>query len=276
MKSNRVASIIVAVVLSACATAPAPAPQPAAMSPGASLGFLPGFLQRDALPNSLLLLPPPPAVGAPDFAADEAAYRSTRALRGTPRWDLAVQDADLHFPGALGTFSCAIDAPITAQDTPLLYDLLRRSATDGALATNAAKNHYKRVRPFAEYNEESCTPQEEGILRTNGSYPSGHTAIGWTWALILAELSPQHADAILQRGYAFGQSRMICGVHWQSDVNEGRVIAAGVVARLHADERFNADLREARKELDAVHRKGLEPTRDCAAEAAALVSGKAG
>ncbi len=276
MKSNRcrVASVVAAFVLSACATAPAPAPQPAATSPGASLGFLPGFLQREVLPNSLLLLPPPPAVGAPAFAADEAAYRSTRALRGTPRWDLAVQDADLRFPGSLGTFSCAIGAPITPQDTPLLYDLLRRSTTDGAVATNAAKDHYKRVRPFAEYNEESCTPKEEGILRTNGSYPSGHTAIGWTWALILTELSPQHADAILQRGYAFGQSRVICGVHWQSDVNEGRVVAAGVVARLHADDGFNVALREAKKELDAVYRKGLKPTRDCAAETAALVPQK--
>lgn len=274
MKSNlcRVASVAVALILSACASAPAP--QPAAMTPGAALGFLPGFLPRETLPDSLSLLPPPPVVGTPAFGSDEAIYRSTRALRGTPRWDLAVQDADLRFPDSLGAYSCAIDAPITPQDTPLVYDLLRRSTTDGSAATNAAKNHYKRVRPFAQYGEESCTPKDEGILRTNGSYPSGHAAIGWTWALVLTELSPQHADAILQRGYAFGQSRVICGVHWQSDVNEGRVVAAGVVAQLHADEKFAADLRKAKKELDAVYRKGLKPTRDCAAEAAALASQK--
>jgi acid phosphatase (class A) len=279
MKSNRcrAASVVVAAacILSACATsAPAPVAQPAANSPGSSLGFLPGYLQRDALPNSLLLLPPPPAVGAPAFAADEDAYRSTRALRGTPRWDLAVQDADLRFPDALGAFSCAINAPITEQDTPHLYQLLRRATTDAALATNAAKDHYKRRRPFAEYNESSCTPKEESILRGNGSYPSGHTSLGWTWALLLTELVPDRADPILDRGYAFGQSRVICGVHWQSDVNEGRVVASSVVARLHADETFSADLREAKKELDAVRSKGLKPTRDCAAETAALAQQK--
>jgi acid phosphatase (class A) len=244
------------------------------MSPGAPLGFLPGYLQRGALPNSLLLLPPPPAVGAPAFAADEDAYRSTRALRGTPRWSLAVQDADLHFPGALGAFSCAINAPITEQDTPHLYQLLRRATTDAAMATNAAKDHYKRRRPFAEYNEESCTPKDESILRGNGSYPSGHASLGWAWALLLTELVPDRADPILDRGYAFAQSRVVCGVHWQSDVNEGRVVAAAAVARLHADEAFSADLKKAKKELDAVRSKGLKPTRDCAAETAALAQQK--
>ena len=278
MKLNRcrAASVVVAAacVLSACATTPAPAPQPAPKSPGSSLGFLPGYLQTDALPNSLLLLPPPPAVGAPAFAADEDAYRSTRALRGTPRWGLAVQDADLHFPDSLGAFSCAINAPITEQDTPYLYQLLRRATTDAAMATNAAKDHYKRRRPFAEYNEESCTPKDESILRGNGSYPSGHASLGWAWALLLTELVPDRADPILDRGYAFAQSRVVCGVHWQSDVNEGRVVAAAAVARLHADEAFSADLKKAKKELDAVRSKGLKPTRDCAAETAALAQQK--
>ena len=31
-----------------------------------------------------------------------------------------------------------------------------------------------------------CTPEKEQSLRAQGSYPSGHTSIGWAWALVLA------------------------------------------------------------------------------------------
>ena len=40
----------------------------------------------------------------------------------------------------------------------------------------------------------TCTPAEETMLREDGSYPSGHNAIGWAWALILAEIAPERAD----------------------------------------------------------------------------------
>jgi acid phosphatase (class A) len=238
--------------------------------PEVAPGFLAGYLPKSALPNSLALLPPPPAPGAAAFAADEQAYRDTRSLRDTPRWALAIQDANLRFPDAARAFSCAVGVAISEEDTPHLYRLLRRSLMDGGMATYAAKNHYQRRRPFVEFKETSCTPQEEPKLVNDGSYPSGHSAVGWTWALILVELAPDRANGILERGYAFGQSRVICGVHWQSDVTEGRVVAGGVVARLHADPAFNADLQAARTEIAAAERKGLEPTHDCAGEVAIL------
>jgi acid phosphatase (class A) len=148
--------------------------------------------------------------------------------------------------------------------------LLRRTLTDAGLSTYTAKNQYKRTRPFAIYKEASCTPDQEKFMMTDGSYPSGHSAFGWAWALILSEISPEQTDALLARGLAFGQSRVICGVHWQSDVIEGRLIGAGTVARLHADPAFRADLEAAKAELAAVRAKGLKPTRDCKAEAEAL------
>jgi acid phosphatase (class A) len=67
-------------------------------------------------------------------------------------------DAHLTFPKVAGTFSCSIGAPISETETPHLYMLLRRSFIDAALSTYAAKNHYKRTRPFAENGQLSCTP----------------------------------------------------------------------------------------------------------------------
>jgi len=231
---------------------------------------LAGYLQPEALPNSLTLLPPPPAEGSAALALDEEVSRRSLALRSTPRWNLAAEDADLMFPQAAATFSCALDAPITEEDTPHLYMLLRRTLADAGLSTYTAKNRYKRTRPFVVNKEPTCSPDEEEYLMKNGSYPSGHTAIGWAWALLLSEIAPEQTDAILARGRAFGQSRVICNVHWQSDVIEGRFMGAAAVARMHSDPAFRADIEAAKVELAAVRAKGLKPTRDCGAEADAL------
>ena len=233
-------------------------------------GILAGYLQPEALPNSLGLIPPPPAQGSAAFALDEEVHRKSIELRGTPRWDLAAKDAELMFPEAAGTFSCALGIPITEKDTPYLYMLLRRTLADAGLSTYTAKNKYQRKRPFMKNKEPICTPDEKELLMKDGSYPSGHTAIGWAWALILTEIAPDRADAILARGRAFGESRNICNVHWHSDVVEGRFMGAAAVARLHADPAFRAEIEAAKAELATARAKGLKPTRDCQAEADAL------
>ncbi len=262
-------SLLACIALSASCTNPQTAGTLAPV-PEIRPGYLQGYLPHEALPNSLALVPAPPTEGSAAFALDHGVSQAGLALRGTARWELATSDANLRFPEAAGTFSCALNAPVSERDTPHLYQLLRRSLTDAGLATYSAKNHYQRARPFMANQEPTCTPQDELLLRKDGSYPSGHTAIGWAWALILSEVSPAQADAIIARGRAFGQSRMICNVHWQSDVIEGRLVGAATVARLHADPAFRADLEAAKAEIAAVHSRGLQPQRDCEAEAAAL------
>jgi acid phosphatase (class A) len=148
--------------------------------------------------------------------------------------------------------------------------LLRRTLTDVGQATYRAKDHYRRQRPFMAGNDAICTPKDEATLRKDGSYPSGHASVGWGWALVLAEVAPERVDALVQRGYAFGQSRVVCGVHWQSDVNAGRLVGSAVVAQLHANAEFEAQLVEARKEVAAESAAGVKPAVDCATEAAAL------
>jgi len=233
-------------------------------------GILQGYLQPNKAPNSLTLLPAPPAKESIAFAADQEAFLTTRPLMNTPRWAQAIKDADIRSPESPEVFSCALNAPITKDAAPNLYMLMRRTWTDAIVATLAAKHHYKRIRPFVVNKQISCTPNEEADLAKDGSYPSGHASVGWTWALILAEIDPDRADIILSRGYAFGQSRVICGVHWQSDVTAGRVIAASVVAKLHSDPVFRAQLEVAKKELAAARAESLKPATDCKAEATAL------
>jgi acid phosphatase (class A) len=118
--------------------------------------------------------------------------------------------------------------------------------------------------------EPVCTPTGVRHLKKDGSYPSGHAATGWVWGLILAEIIPEAADKVLARGWEFGQSRAICNVHWQSDVDQGRTLGAMVVAQLHGYTEFRTDLETARKEIVAVAADSEFPDLDCASEAAAF------
>ncbi len=213
-------------------------------------GLLAGYLKEG--PDSLKLVAQPPTSGSAAFARDEEASKESFALRGTERWNQAIKDANLHFPAAADAFTDVLGFSISEEKTPFLYQLLRRTLTDAGLSTYTAKNHYQRKRPFMTNGQPIGTPDEEDALRKDGSYPSGHTAIGWAWALILTEVVPEKTDAILKRGYEFGQSRIICNVHWQSDVDSGRLMGSATVARLHANADFIADLAQAKAEVKAM------------------------
>ena len=266
---NTLSLACMAGLLAGCQTPPPTSPE-AVGEYRAGSGYLNGYLNPKQLPDSLALLPPPPAAGSAQQAADLDTFKRTRALRDTPRWALAAKDANLKFPAAASTFECALQVPISQEATPNLNMLLRRTLLDAGLATYAAKNKYNRERPFVAEKQATCTPAEEAMLSKDGSYPSGHASLGWAWALVLVQAAPQRTDAVLQRGYAFGQSRVICGVHWQSDVDAGRLIGAATVARLQSDDTFKAQVALARDEIAQAQAKGLKPSGDCAAEAAAL------
>lgn len=226
-----------------------------------------GYVAPEALPNSLVLVPTAPQYGSARQAADEATAAAAIEIQGTARFDLARRDANLHFPEAADAFACALGARITVEDTPRLQQLMVRSLADAGLSTYKAKTEYQRTRPFMENGAPICTPEDEEKLRTDGSYPSGHTAIGWAWALILSELAPDRTDALLARGIQFGESRIICNVHWRNDVTTGRLMGASAVAAMHANPEFIADMTAAKAELTAAPPlSGV----DCAAEAEAL------
>lgn len=255
-------AFVIGFLVTGCATASKPVPE---IYPG----ILAGYLGKD-LPDSLALLPAPPTDGSAAFENDKAASRASQTLKGTPRYALAKKDADLTFPHAVTAFSCALDIPITDQATPHLYQLMRRVMTDAALATYSAKNKYNRVRPFVHFGEGTCQPEDEALLRKDGSYPSGHTALGWAWALVLTELAPDRKNELLARGRSFGESRMVCNAHWKSDILEGRAVGAGAVAQLHSNAEFTRDMKAARKEITAVRAKKVASEQDCSAEEEAL------
>ena len=71
----------------------------------------------------------------------------------------------------------------------------------------------------------------------------------WGMALLLSEINPEAQDELFKLGYEWGQSRVIAGFHWQSDVDASRMLAAATYARLHACDAFNEDMEKAKKEF---------------------------
>ena len=223
-----------------------------------------GYLTADNAPNAANFLPPPPAEGSPREQADIVAYRALRSLEGGERWAIARADNEIETPGAPRAFDCALGFKFEPEKTPTLTMLLGRMLGDLETIQTPAKRGWFRKRPFVVEPLPTCIAPETW-LAASGSYPSGHSALGWAWALVLAEMAPDRADPILRRGLAYGQSRAVCGVHYVSDVEAGRIVGAAMVARLKADPGFQADFARAKEEFDAARAASKEATSACPA-----------
>lgn len=208
--------------------------------------------------DSIGLLPTPPLpIQKSDKvnSYDEAAYINGKKLRTAERGELAILDAaggKVH-----ESFSPAFGIKISKEETPEIYKLIKNLRGEtGSLAPRGAKKHYFRIRPFVYYGEPTCYAKDEERLSKDGSYPSGHAARGWAIALILGEINGMNKDAIYQRGYDMGQSRVICGYHWQSDVDAGRLIGAANVSYLHNNRGFMEQFYKAKAEFVALRKAG--------------------
>lgn len=218
-------------------------------------------------PDATAYLPPPPALGSARQQNDDKAFATTRALKGSARWALAQADAVETIPALLKGFSCAAGFELDADKAPHLVALLRKVRQSEKPDVKAGKEHWQRNRPFVGTEADICTEGARFRLSSSGAYPSGHTTWGWGTALILAELLPERSTALLQRGRVYGESRIVCGVHWESDVQEGYLVGAAEIATMHGDAAFRADMEAARAEMAQLKASGTAPdTKACAIE----------
>ena len=168
---------------------------------------------------------------------------------------LAVAQATVDIAEMATLFSDAFGMEISAKKTPAILNVLKRGVLTMRLAARGPKKHYMRTRPYVYFNEPTIISKDEEELKTNGSFPSGHTVRGWAMALLLAEINPAAQDALLKYGYEWGQSRVIAGFHWQSDVDASKVLVSAAFASLHNDETFLADMKKARAEFKKLSAK---------------------
>ncbi len=202
------------------------------------------------LPNMLKWAPAPPDTMGAAFTYGIMQYMWGKQMRqNKERADIAIRDAVYSLECIAQEFSEPFGLTISEENTPEIWKLLRDAKATCENISGFPKYYYKRKRPFVRFLEPTATPQFEPELRRNFSYPSGHTILGWASALLLTEINPERADTILARGMMYGESRVIVGAHWQSDVDAGRLAAAAAYARMHTSDRFLEQMRRARQEF---------------------------
>lgn len=208
------------------------------------------YFTTSEMPDMVLFMPGPPDSCSVAFANDVSRYFWGKEMRKDPeRAAQAARDAVYGLATILTEFEEAFGMKITKEDTPEIYKvLLEGTATCDSICT-LPKAHYGRTRPFILFNEHTLVPELEEELNPHKSFPSGHTLLGWSSALLMMEINPDRANEILARGYRYGENRLVVGAHWQSDTDAARLAASAAYARLHTSERFLEQMKKAREEF---------------------------
>ncbi|MBO6257857.1 MAG: phosphatase PAP2 family protein [Succinivibrio sp.] len=216
------------------------------------------FLTEADAPDVNVVIPPPPENGSEAAKRDEFYYYEGQKMRDTARWRVAIYDAvkGNNHHNLLTSFEHPFGLMINPEDTPQLFKLIRGALNDvETYGTSVLKKQYKRYRPFVYLKQsgKTCEPQKELAYSVTYSYPSAHSARGMLTALILAEINPQRSNLILERGYEYGRSRVICGFHWQSDVENSRLLAGVIYSALHGNNAFLKQLKKAKDEFKSLY-----------------------
>jgi acid phosphatase (class A) len=197
------------------------------------------------------VLPPPPAAGSARANAEIDELKFIAAHRTDDEFAAAHTDAKEQ----TGAFFADVIGPG--------FDLAKLPATKTLLAdvtdsedayTGPAKDFFARDRPWIvipQLRGRTCTMVMPGPAKS--SYPSGHTTNGYALAGVLAALLPARAQAILARADLYAEHRLVCSMHFRSDIVGGQALGTLVAQRLLADPDFRTEFDAARAELAAAH-----------------------
>jgi acid phosphatase (class A) len=194
-----------------------------------------------------LLLPPPPtddSVAGRDELAElhRIDQARTAAEVEQAKHDDHVKDVTI-FADAVGPGFDLARLPATAA-------LFRTVRAEEKAAADRAKDHFRRTRPWiVDTSLHSCFTDDE----PQSSYPSGHTTMGYAMGAILARLIPSRAPAIMARAANYARARLVCEVHFPSDVAAGQAYGMMVAERLMQLPAFRAQYDAAAAELSAAY-----------------------
>jgi acid phosphatase (class A) len=205
----------------------------------ASLHFLdPGQVDL----TKILPAPPNPASEA---QATDMAISLDWQVRRTPAMEaLAKADSDR----SVFRFGVIFGDAFTRDRLPVTARFFEEVAGDERIVGAAAKTYWNRPRPFVTSNQiHTCVEQPP----TN-SYPSNHATTGMLYAQILARMLPEWRLRILARAEEYAQDRVICGVHYTSDIEAGKRAGAIEALAMFPNAAFEREFDEAKAEIRAV------------------------
>ena len=213
------------------------------------------YISQDCMPDVVKCVPAPPEDPSTDFDHDILRYMWGKQQRkDTVRLEMAVRDAIWNMDTTLAILGEHFGLKVSKAGTPAIYEVLTRGTKTIEDIRFRPKAHYFRIRPFAYFKEPSIFPQDDEWLATEGSYPSGHTIRAWACALLMAQINPECAEAVFGRAWLSGESRVISGCHWQSDVDASRPVASIGYAYLQSSVEFQRQMFAAQQEFSRLTR----------------------
>jgi acid phosphatase (class A) len=190
-----------------------------------------------------LILPMPPAAGSPIAAQEQKELLHLQQTR-SPELATAAQADDSEED--IFIFKDVLGPRFTALNLPILAAFSSRLKNDSEIVDPPLKHLYMRPRPYVA----SKAIQPICKLSTEPSYPSGHAMLGYLFAFTLVQLVPEKHDAIVKRADLYASHRLVCGVHYRSDVEASRLASAVLFGQMLANKRFESDLEAARREIN--------------------------
>lgn len=203
-----------------------------------------GQTQGSALPKvqATLLLPAPPSLGSDEQKAEIDEVLALQAARNETQIKQFCAQETL----TLAAFKDLMPGWFNPDDLPKLKKLFQSVSKAPSAPVNDGKNYFKRRRPYQEDSRIQPLDRE-----TDFAYPSGHATRGMLYATILAQIAPDKAASLLERGRQIGWNRVIGGLHHPSDIAAGRVLGQAIAQSLLRDADFKAQLAEAKEEYEA-------------------------
>ncbi|MEI9990302.1 MAG: phosphatase PAP2 family protein [Rhizomicrobium sp.] len=203
--------------------------------------------------DASLLLPPPPANDSPREAAEIAELKAIAAHRTPAEWDAATADAK---DSTGDWFASAIGPGFDLAKLPATRHLLADIGDTEGVVAEGAKKYFHRDRPWIVIpNLQTCTPVKPGPAPT--SYPSGHSTIAFAMGVTLARLVPDKAQAILARAELYAERRLVCGMHFRSDIVAGEALGTAIALDLLQNPDFRKEYDAAAAELAAAHLRSV-------------------
>jgi acid phosphatase (class A) len=166
--------------------------------------------------------------------------------------------AEVLVPAAPAPGAAANAAPLAGGDAAAGVAFATRAARQVAGATGPPKTYWGRARPYVDNPSverlgdvapDSPLAIAGGFERAHTSYPSGHTAFGTACAIVLARMVPEQRAALFARARLYGESRLIVGAHFPTDVDAGRRVGTAATGVMLQNAQFQADLHTARAQL---------------------------
>ena len=191
------------------------------------------------------LLAPPPADRSVTQAGELDRLRQIQTSRTAERLRQAQDDENHEDPAA---FAQVLGPKFDIDHLPATRAVFDIVQNDASVAASMAKTAFHRHRPWIfDPTLTGCTRGKNPDPLT--SYPSGHAVFGYAEAVVLANLVPNRKEAIMSRAYDYGYSRLVCEVHYPTDVAAGAVLGIDVGALLIDAPAMQDKLKAARAEL---------------------------